>query len=121
MYILINFLGKQYKIFKNLIIIVDKVNLKINSLIILNNIILFKSNRFFIINKNILNRIIIFGRIISHNKFKKINILKFKRRKGYKKKIGFKKSFTKIIIENINLNFFLYNFNNGSKKIRRFF
>ncbi|WP_259289179.1 50S ribosomal protein L21 [Candidatus Nasuia deltocephalinicola] len=122
MYFIVEILGKQYKIFKNIIIKTDHLNIKLNSLILINKIILFSSNKYFFLSKFFLNKIIITARIIRHLKLKKINILKFKKRKGFKKKYNFKKKCTEIIIENFNFKYFLNIFKtNGSKKIRRFF
>ncbi|WP_259289822.1 50S ribosomal protein L21 [Candidatus Nasuia deltocephalinicola] len=122
MYFIIEILGKQYKIFKNIKIKIDYLNINLNSLILINKIILFSSNRFFFLNNFFLNKVIIIARIIKHFKSKKVTILKFKRRKGFKKKHNFKKIYTEIIIENFNLKYFLNIFKkNGSKKVRRFF
>ncbi len=122
MYFIVEILGKQYKIFKNIIIKIDYLNIKLNSLILINKIILFSSNKYFFLNNFFLNKIIIIARIIKHFKSKKITTLKFKRRKGFKKKYNFKKKYTEIIIENFNFNYFLNIFKiNGSKKIWRFF
>ncbi len=122
MYFIIEILGKQYKIFKNIKIKIDYLNINVNSLILINKIILFSSNRFFFLNNFFLNKIIIIARIIKHIKSKKITILKFKRRKGFKKKYNFKKIYTEIIIENFNFKYFLNIFKkNGSKKVWRFF
>lgn len=119
MYFFVDILGKQYKIFKNKKIKIDKINSSKNSFIILNKILIFISKKIFIINKNFLNKIILIARISGHYNYKKLKILKFKRRKGYLKNIGFKKKYTEIILEEINLN--LLNFYYGSKKIWRFF
>ncbi|XXS36626.1 MAG: 50S ribosomal protein L21 [Candidatus Nasuia deltocephalinicola] len=120
MYFIVEILGKQYKIFKNLKFKVDKINLFSNSIILLNKILLFSSKKYFISNIFFLNKIFLTARILKHFKGKKMKILKFKRRKGFLKTKGFKKKFTELIIEDINLNFLKF-FMNGSKKIRRFF
>ncbi|WP_259286056.1 50S ribosomal protein L21 [Candidatus Nasuia deltocephalinicola] len=122
MYFIIEILGKQYKIFKNIIIKIDYLNINLNSLILINKIILFSSNKYFFINNFFLNKIIINARVVRHFKLKKITTLKFKKRKGLKKKYNFKKKYTEIVFENFNFKYFLNIFKvNGSKKIGRFF
>ncbi len=101
MYAIINFLGKQYKIIPNKNIITNKCNNYIGNIITLNKIIILFYNNKIITNKKILIQYYIEAQIIKHIKDKKIIILKFKRRKHYKKKIGFRAQYTKLKILNI--------------------
>lgn len=121
MYAIIELLGKQYKIFENIKIKINKIKIKVNSLILLNKILLFSSKRYFIVDSFFLNKLFFLARVLNHKKEKKINILKFKRRKGHKKHSGFRKKYTEIILENFNLNLFTFFIKNGEKKIRRFY
>ncbi|ALP70012.1 50S ribosomal subunit protein L21 [Candidatus Nasuia deltocephalinicola] len=121
MYAIIELLGKQYKIFKNIIIKTEKININKDSIIIINKILFFCCKNIIILDKFILNKIFFIGRVLKNSKkCKKINILKFNRRKGYKKKLGFKKKESVIIIEDLNLKILKY-FLNGSKKIGGFY
>ncbi len=98
MYAIINFLGKQYKILPNHNIITNKCSNNIGDTIILNKIIILFYNNKIITNPNILLQYYIQAQIIQHIKDQKITILKFKRRKHYKKKIGFRAQYTKLKI-----------------------
>ncbi len=93
--------GKQYKITTGDYIVIEK-NKKIkNKKIIFKNIILIFNKNKIITKKKEINSFIIKGKIIKNIKNKKIKILKFKRRKHYKKKIGHRQKLQKIKIYSI--------------------
>ncbi|WP_343189322.1 50S ribosomal protein L21 [Buchnera aphidicola] len=93
--------GKQYKAKKGKYLILEKINKEKGSKIILKNILMIKKKKKIFIGKPILLKSLIKATIISHNKKKKIQIIKFKRRKHYKKKQGHRQPYTKIQINNI--------------------
>ncbi len=97
MYAIIETGGKQYKIKKGDYIITEKTKKKENEKIIFKKVILiFYKNK--IINKKKIKKFIIKGKIIKNIKNKKIKILKFKRRKHYKKILGHRQKLQKIKI-----------------------
>ncbi len=93
MYAIIETGGKQFKIKKNYIIKVEKINKNVGEIIKLKTIILFNKKNKIIINKN-KEKYLILAKIKKHIKDKKINIIKFKRRKNYKRKIGHRQKLT---------------------------
>ncbi len=93
MYAIINILGHQFKIKKNINITTQKINEKTGTIIKLNPILILNKKNNIIIGKK-LNNYIIHAIIKKHFKNKKITIIKFKRRKNYKRKIGHRQNLT---------------------------
>ncbi len=103
MYAIIRIGSKQYKIREKSKIIIDKINKKIGKQIKFKYkeiILIYKNNKIYFLKKDLIN-FKITAKIISHIKNKKIKILKFKRRKHHKKKIGHRQKYTKIEIKKI--------------------
>ncbi len=94
MYAIIETGGKQFKIKKNNKIKVEKIKKNIGEIIKLKIIMLFNKKNKIIINKKDKNKYLILAKIKKHIKDKKINIIKFKRRKNYKRKIGHRQNLT---------------------------
>ncbi|MCW5197182.1 50S ribosomal protein L21 [Buchnera aphidicola] len=101
MYAILQHGGKQYQIEQGKTIRIEKINLPINKNIEFNNILMFSNNGKTQIGQPNLSNIKIIGNIIQHGKYKKINIIKFHRRKHYKKKQGHRQHFTDVKIINM--------------------
>ncbi|WP_343153341.1 50S ribosomal protein L21 [Buchnera aphidicola (Mindarus keteleerifoliae)] len=94
--------GKQYKVNVGQIIRIEKLNISAGNNIIFKNILLITDTSTIKIGSpNILGSTIE-ANILRHGKSKKINIIKFNRRKHYKKKQGHRQFFTDIKILNIH-------------------
>ncbi len=100
MYAIIETGGKQYKIKERDYIVIEKIKKK-KKTIQFKKIILIFNNKKIITKKKDLNSFIIKGKIIKNIKNKKIKILKFKRRKHYKKTLGHRQKLQKIKIYSI--------------------
>ncbi|WP_343189709.1 50S ribosomal protein L21 [Buchnera aphidicola (Pseudoregma panicola)] len=83
---------------------VEKLNLKIGETITSKKVLMICKNKNSIIGKPFLKKEYVSAKIKSHNKKKKINIIKFKRRKHYKKKQGHRQKYTIIKIIKISNN-----------------
>ncbi len=96
MYAIIKIGKKQYKIEKNKNTITEKINKNIGEKIKINykNIILLYYKKKILYKKKDLKKYIIKLNIIKQIKSKKINIIKFKRRKNYKRKYGHRQKYT---------------------------
>ncbi len=101
MYAIIETGGKQYKIKKGDYISIEKTKKKENEKITFKNIILIFKNKKIINKKKKLKKFIIKGKIIKNIKNKKIRIIKFKRRKHYKKTLGHRQKLQRIKIYSI--------------------
>ncbi|CAL4322551.1 50S ribosomal protein L21 [Buchnera aphidicola (Chaitophorus populicola)] len=95
--------GKQYKVKIGQILRLEKINHKIGKIIEFNTILLVKKNKEIFLGQPILKNTVIQACIYKHGREKKIHIIKFNRRKHYKKKQGHRQNYTSIKITNINL------------------
>ncbi|WMC19616.1 MAG: 50S ribosomal protein L21 [Enterobacteriaceae bacterium PC38] len=103
MYAIIMNGGKQYKIEENKILKIEKINNKIGKNIIFKKILLFVKNKLIKIGYPYVKNIIIKAKILNHGKNIKTKIIKFRRRKNQRKKIGHRQNYTNIkIIKIIN-------------------
>lgn len=96
--------NKQYKIKFNEIIRFQKINIEVGKKIIFNKIILFSKNGKTQIGQPLLKNVLIEGEISKHGREKKIKIIKFNRRKHYKKNQGHRQYYTDITIKKIIFN-----------------
>lgn len=94
--------GKQYKVCENEIIRLEKINMPINNKFEFNDILMVTFNKKVFIGNPILKNCTIKAEIINHVRGSKIKIIKFHRRKHYRKKQGYCQFFTDVKILNIN-------------------
>lgn len=93
--------GKQYRVCEGQIVCLEKLILDVGNNIIFDKILmLFNENNILLGNPIIPNKTIV-GTVISHIKGKKIKIIKFRRRKHYRKNQGHRQFFTNVKIINI--------------------
>ncbi|BBI01305.1 50S ribosomal protein L21 [Buchnera aphidicola (Nipponaphis monzeni)] len=93
--------GKQYKAYKGDTIRLEKLDIAIGETFLISKILMIskKSNTTF--GYPFLNTGKVQAKILIHGRNKKINIIKFNRRKHYKKQQGHRQHFTDITIVNI--------------------
>ncbi|NIH16568.1 MAG: 50S ribosomal protein L21 [Buchnera aphidicola (Periphyllus lyropictus)] len=96
--------GKQYKVKIGQTLRLEKINSKSGSLINFNKVLLLKKNNKTFLGNPILKNTIVQAKIFSHGREKKIQIIKFNRRKHYKKKQGHRQNYTSVKIINIKHN-----------------
>ncbi|MXP51090.1 50S ribosomal protein L21 [Pantoea sp. SoEX] len=94
--------GKQYKAIEGQIIQLEKLNLKIGDKIQFKDILMISKGEYFKIGTPFVLNSTINGEIIYHGRNKKIKVIKFRRRKHYRKQQGHRQWFTKVKIININ-------------------
>ncbi|XBC38018.1 MAG: 50S ribosomal protein L21 [Buchnera aphidicola (Floraphis choui)] len=94
--------GKQYKAKKGQIIKLEKINYISGEQIKFKEILMISDKNEITIGKPILLDSFISANVVSHGRNKKINIIKFNRRKHYKKHQGHRQFFTKVLITNIH-------------------
>ncbi|CAL4043219.1 50S ribosomal protein L21 [Buchnera aphidicola (Tetraneura ulmi)] len=93
--------NKQYKANIGKTIKTEKIEKKTGEKIEFNQILMINTNNCVHIGKPYLKNCIVKGVIISQKKNKKIKIIKFKRRKHYKKQQGHRQKFTEVKITEI--------------------
>lgn len=94
--------GKQYKVYENQIISLEKINSLPKTKLIFTKILMIVDNENIFLENKILSKATIDYEIIDHLKGKKIKIIKFNRRKHYHKQLGHSQHLTKIKINKIN-------------------
>ncbi|ABJ90707.1 50S ribosomal protein L21 [Buchnera aphidicola] len=93
--------NKQYKVTCGKIIRLEKIKMNIGEKIIFKKIIFLSKDEKSFIGKPILSDVYIEGLISKHGREKKIKIIKFHRRKHYKKTQGHRQYYTDVKIKQI--------------------
>ncbi|PKN64442.1 MAG: 50S ribosomal protein L21 [Deltaproteobacteria bacterium HGW-Deltaproteobacteria-15] len=95
--------GKQYRVAPGDSVMVEKVPGNAGDSVIFDRIILTSDGEQVSIGKPYLDNAKVEGRITRQGKARKVIAFKFKRRKGFRKKIGHRQQFTQVKIENIQV------------------
>jgi|TARA_B100000902_G_scaffold398729_1_gene466609 large subunit ribosomal protein L21 len=101
MYAVISTGGKQYRVSKGDTIQVEKLDQNEGDTVLFDKILLISNNGKVSIGKPFLEKSKIEGIVKSQGRDKKVSIIKFHRRKHYKKQAGHRQSFTQVEITNI--------------------
>ena len=90
--------GKQFKVAKGSKINVEKLNLNIGDTVIFDKVLAIISEKSNVIGKPHVEGATVDAKIIDQYKGDKVTIIKFKRRKHYKKKQGHRQNYTRLEI-----------------------
>ena len=101
MFVVVDILGQQFKVFEKTDIFVHKLDHKEGSIVNFDKIYLFYDGKKTFIGSPLVNNIIVKAKILKHLKGDKVIVFKKKRRKGYKVKNGHRQSLTQISIQSI--------------------
>ena len=101
MYAVISTGGKQYRVTKGDTIQIEKLDKDEGETVYFDKILLISDNGKVSIGKPFLEKSKIEGVVKAQGRDKKISIIKFHRRKHFKKQAGHRQSFTKVEITNI--------------------
>ncbi|AEO08731.1 50S ribosomal protein L21 [Buchnera aphidicola str. Ak (Acyrthosiphon kondoi)] len=94
--------GKQYRAIKNQVIRLEKLNGPLGTTIEFNKILMISNKDSIRVGTPFITGGIIKAHIQNHGRLKKIKIIKFNRRKHYKKQQGHRQHFTDVKIIDIN-------------------
>ncbi|URJ30646.1 50S ribosomal protein L21 [Candidatus Blochmannia vicinus (nom. nud.)] len=108
MYAVFQIGGKQYRVTEGQIINVERIGVNIGNQVEFNQILLLKCNDCLQIGYPFIKEGKVIAEIVEQNVNRKIEIIKFRRRKHFRKFQGHRQCFTKIKIKSINS----YNLNN---------
>ena len=103
MYAVIETGGKQYKIAKNDIILVEKLKAKEGGIMTLNKILLAKDGNSLHIGNPYLKNSRVTCEVLGETRGDKVIAFKYKKRKSEKKKIGHRQDLTKLKIKEIDI------------------
>jgi large subunit ribosomal protein L21 len=93
--------GKQYKVSVGSIIEVEKLNAKEGEEVIFDKILLLNKDGEILIGKPYLEGVKVVAKVLKQDKYPKVIVFKFKRKKHYRRKYGHRQPFTRLSIENI--------------------
>ncbi|UPT14733.1 50S ribosomal protein L21 [Buchnera aphidicola] len=94
--------GKQYRVKKNQVIHIEKLNCLTGSTVEFENILMISNKNKIEIGNPFLNGVKVKAFVENHGRSKKIKVIKFNRRKHYKKQQGHRQHFTSVKIIDIN-------------------
>ena len=101
MNVLVEILGKQFKVEKGDKIKVPYINQKIGEKLIFEKILYLDDGKIQKIGKPYVKDLQVEAKLLEHGKEDKVIVFKFKRRKGYQKKNGHKQKFSLIEVSNL--------------------
>jgi large subunit ribosomal protein L21 len=102
MYAVIKTGGKQYKVSEGQTLKVEKIDAEEGASIDLSEILMIADGDDVKIGKPFIEGGNVSATITSHGRGKKVNIVKFKRRKHHRKQMGHRQSYTEIKIDRIS-------------------
>jgi large subunit ribosomal protein L21 len=98
MYAVIKSGGKQYRVTEGQTLRLEKLPGEVGEEIIFEDVLLLANEGKFKIGAPCLSGVTVTGKVIEQGRAKKINIIKFKRRKHHLKRMGHRQSFTAVQI-----------------------
>lgn len=102
MYAVIKTGGKQYKVSEGDIVKVEKLPVEEGQEVVLEEVLLINDENGNVkVGKPVVEGAKVIGKVLEQGKAKKIYVMKYKRRKNYRRKQGHRQPFTKIKIEKI--------------------
>lgn len=101
MYALVEILGKQYKAEKDAILKIDKVDAENGSVLEFDSVLLLNNDGKVKVGTPYVKGVKISTTVEDHRKDKKVTIIKFKRRKGYRRKQGHRQNYTYVKVNEI--------------------
>jgi len=101
MYALVEILGKQYKAEKDSILKIDKVDAENGSLLEFDSVLLLNNDGKVKVGTPYVKGVKVSTTVEDHQKGKKVTIIKFKRRKGYRRKQGHRQNYTFVKVNEI--------------------
>ena len=101
MYAVIRTGSKQYRVSAGDVITVEKIDVPEGKKCSFDEVVLFHDGEKVTVNPRELARIRVSGRVVGQGRSDKIVVLKYKPKKGYRKKIGHRQQLTRVEIEDI--------------------
>ena len=103
MYAVIQTGGKQYRVAPGDILKIEKLDGNVGDSIAFDKVMLVSDGESVKIGKPYLENTSVVGRLTRHGKGRKVLILKYKRRKGYRRKKGHRQQFSMVKIEDFKI------------------
>ena len=101
MYAIIESGGKQYKVEKGNVVKVEKLDAEVGAEVSF-QALMTASGKTIKVGKPVIKDVTVKGKVIAHDKAKKVIVFKYKPKKDYRKKQGHRQPFTKVEITEIS-------------------
>jgi large subunit ribosomal protein L21 len=101
MYAVIETGGKQYRVSKGLVLLIEKINGDAGDVVALERVLAVSQGDSLLLGEPILPNASVSAQILEQTKGDKVYAFRFKRRKGMRKKVGHRQLYTRIKIKEI--------------------
>lgn len=101
MYALIETGGKQYRVQKDDVLFIEKLNAKQGETVTFDKVLLVGKDGKTLVGQPLVKGAKVTAKVLDQGRGKKITVFKYKPKKNYKKKQGHRQPFTKVQIESI--------------------
>jgi large subunit ribosomal protein L21 len=101
MYALIETGGKQYRVEKDSVLFIEKLNAQEGDVVTFDRVLLVNKDGETIVGTPVVKGAKVTGKVVKHGRGKKIVVFKYKPKKNYKRKQGHRQPFTQVVIESI--------------------
>jgi large subunit ribosomal protein L21 len=101
MYAVIETGGKQYRVEKDSVLFIEKLNAQEGETVTFDKVLLVNKEGEVKVGTPVVEGAKVTGKVVKHGKGKKIIVFKYKAKKNYKRKKGHRQPFTQVVIENI--------------------
>ncbi len=95
--------GKQYTVEQGSILFIEKLNVEQDATVKFDQVLAILDGENSVIGAPVVEGAVVEAKVIKNGKGKKIDIIKYKAKKGEKKHIGHRQPYTKVEITGINL------------------
>ncbi len=95
--------GKQYTVEQGSILYIEKLNAEQDAAVKFDQVLAILDGENSVIGAPVVENAVVEAKIVKNGKGKKIDIIKYKAKKGEKKHIGHRQPYTKVEITGINL------------------
>ena len=103
MYAVIEACGKQYKVTKGDVVFFDKLEVEVGKKVTFDKVVLLSDDGKVEVGAPYVKGIKVEGKVVAHDKGKKIIVFKYKAKKNYRRKQGHRQPYTKVEITAIKL------------------
>jgi large subunit ribosomal protein L21 len=93
--------GKQYKVSEGEVLRVEKLDGEVGAEVSFDRVLMFSDGEKVTLGQPVLEGAVVSGHIVQQGKGQKVIAFKYKRRKGYRRTVGHRQTFTAVKIDTI--------------------
>ncbi|MGQ9602807.1 MAG: 50S ribosomal protein L21 [bacterium] len=103
MYAIVEIAGRQFKVSRDQVVRVPRIDVEIGSKLTFEDVRLLKSNDDTLVGSPVVEGARVIADVLGHGKSEKVVVYKYRRRKYYRRKRGHRQPYTEIKISEIRL------------------